>query len=143
MARTSNPYEVLGVKPGASQDEIKSQYRKLVKQYHPDRYKGHPLEELAKEKMQEINEAYARLTSTNQNQQYYGQTGPTGQQQQQQNPYGYGPFGQNPYNRGAYQNRQNPYQQGPFGGTSDADCCNAISLLCCANTCLSCCVPEC
>ncbi len=30
-----NPYEILGVKPGASQDEIKSAYRKLIKQYHP------------------------------------------------------------------------------------------------------------
>ena len=31
-----NPYEVLGLKQGASQDEIKSAYRKLIKQYHPD-----------------------------------------------------------------------------------------------------------
>ncbi|MGL4772389.1 MAG: J domain-containing protein [Clostridium sp.] len=60
-----NPYEVLGVKPGASQEEIKSAYRKLVKQYHPDKYVDNPLQELAKEKMAEINEAYNMLSSNN------------------------------------------------------------------------------
>lgn len=57
-----NPYEVLGVKPGASQDEIKSAYRKLIKKYHPDQYGDNPLKELAQEKMIEINEAYDALT---------------------------------------------------------------------------------
>ena len=46
-----NPYEVLGVKPGASQEEIKSAYRKLVKQYHPDQYGDNPLKNLAEEKL--------------------------------------------------------------------------------------------
>ena len=32
----SNPYEVLGVRQGASEDEIKAAYRELVKKYHPD-----------------------------------------------------------------------------------------------------------
>lgn len=57
-----NPYEILGVKPGASQDEIKSAYRKLIKQYHPDQYGDNPLKNLAQEKMIEINEAYEALT---------------------------------------------------------------------------------
>ena len=48
-----NPYEVLGVKQGASQEEIKSAYRKLVKQYHPDQYIDNPLKELAQEKLAE------------------------------------------------------------------------------------------
>lgn len=53
-----NPYEVLGVKEGASEEEIKQAYRELVKKYHPDRYADNPLKELAEEKMREINEAY-------------------------------------------------------------------------------------
>ena len=51
-------YEVLGLKKGASDKEIKSAYRKLSKEYHPD---VNPSEN-AKEKMAEINEAYEILT---------------------------------------------------------------------------------
>ncbi|MGG7177523.1 J domain-containing protein [Clostridium paraputrificum] len=60
-----NPYEVLGIKPGASQDEIKSAYRKLVKQYHPDQFRDNPLQELAQEKLAEVNAAYKELTNGN------------------------------------------------------------------------------
>lgn len=60
-----DPYEVLGVSKNASQDEIKSAYRKLAKQYHPDRYVGNPLADLAAEKFKEINEAYDALTGGN------------------------------------------------------------------------------
>jgi len=65
-----NPYEVLGVKPGASQDEIKSAYRKLIKQYHPDKFIDNPLKNLAEEKMIEINEAYESLTKNSGNNNY-------------------------------------------------------------------------
>lgn len=57
-----DPYEVLGVSKDASPEEIKSAYRKLAKQYHPDRYIGNPLADLAAEKFKEINEAYDTLT---------------------------------------------------------------------------------
>lgn len=57
-----NPYEVLGVKENASQDEIKKAYRELVKQYHPDKYVNNPLKDLAEEKLREINEAYDILS---------------------------------------------------------------------------------
>ena len=57
-----DPYEVLGVPKTATQEEIKTAYRKLAKQYHPDRYIGNPLADLAAEKFKEINEAYDTLT---------------------------------------------------------------------------------
>ena len=54
----TDPYEVLGIKKGATEDEINTAYRKLVKQYHPDKYVGNPLADLAAEKIREINAAY-------------------------------------------------------------------------------------
>lgn len=55
----NDPYKVLGVSQSASQDEIKSAYRKMAKMYHPDL---HPDDPNAAIKMNEINEAYDMLT---------------------------------------------------------------------------------
>jgi molecular chaperone DnaJ len=61
VAKLNNPYEVLGIKEGASEDEIKKAYREQVKKYHPDQYQDNPLSKLAEEKLREINEAYDYL----------------------------------------------------------------------------------
>jgi tetratricopeptide (TPR) repeat protein len=54
----ANPYTVLGIEPGATDEEVKKAYRELAKKYHPDNYADSPLADLAEEKMKEINEAY-------------------------------------------------------------------------------------
>lgn len=56
-----NPYETLGIKEGASEQEIRIAYKELAKKYHPDRYQANPLAGLAEDKMREINEAYDYL----------------------------------------------------------------------------------
>ena len=56
-----NPYEILGLRDGASEEEIKRAYKELVKKYHPDRFRDNPLSDLAEEKLKEINEAYDYL----------------------------------------------------------------------------------
>ncbi len=87
-------YEVLGVKKGASQADIKSAYRKMALEFHPDRNKAAD----AEEKFKEINEAYEVL-SDSQKRQAYDQFGHAAFEGGRS-----GPFAGNTYTR----------QQGPF-----------------------------
>lgn len=57
-----NPYKVLGVNEGATNEEIRAAYLSLVKKYHPDKYTDPDMKQLANEKLKEINEAYDQLT---------------------------------------------------------------------------------
>ncbi len=61
-------YEILGVSKTASQEEIKSAYKKLIKKYHPDLYQGD--KNYAVKKTQEINVAYDILSDKNKKDDY-------------------------------------------------------------------------
>ncbi len=73
MATKRDYYDILGVEKKASADDIKTAYRKLAMQYHPDRNKAPD----AEEKFKEISEAYAVLEDQTKRQQYdqYGHAG--------------------------------------------------------------------
>ena len=58
-----DPYDVLGIRKGATRDEIKAAYRREIARYHPDKVAqlGPELQELANAKSKQINEAYRVL----------------------------------------------------------------------------------
>jgi len=61
---TDDPYEILGVRRGATPEEIKAAYRKAVAMYHPDKvaHLGKEFQELAHKKLIAIQQAYRTLT---------------------------------------------------------------------------------
>ncbi|MBI3286755.1 MAG: molecular chaperone DnaJ [Chloroflexi bacterium] len=75
MSARRSYYEILGVDPSASEQEIKRAYRRLARQYHPDVNKGPD----ASERFKEINEAYEVLSDPQKRAQYdrFGQVPPT------------------------------------------------------------------
>lgn len=56
-----NPYDILGVSPSATDEEIKKAYRTLSRKYHPDANVGKPGEKAAEEKFKQIQQAYAQI----------------------------------------------------------------------------------
>lgn len=102
-----DPYEVLGVSRGASDDEIKKAYRAKCKRWHPDLNPGDPS---AEEHFKEVQAAYDAITK--------GETsGPSASG----NPYGaygaYGGYGQ----QSGYGYQQQSYGQQNYGGFSGFD----------------------
>jgi molecular chaperone DnaJ len=69
MASTAKKdyYELLGIKKGASESEIKKAFRKLARKYHPD---VNPGDKGSEQKFKEINEAYEVLSDAKKKQQY-------------------------------------------------------------------------
>ena len=70
-------YEVLGVQKSASEEEIKKAYRKLAREFHPDRNPG---DKKAEGKFKEVQEAYDVLSDQTKRSQYdrFGRVGPDG-----------------------------------------------------------------
>ncbi|MCQ2772613.1 MAG: molecular chaperone DnaJ [Bacilli bacterium] len=89
MASKRDYYEILGLSKGATADEIKSAYRKLAKQYHPDINKDPD----APKKFEEIQEAYDVLKDDQKRQQYDQFGHAAFEQGAGGNPYGAGGFG--------------------------------------------------
>lgn len=66
-SKQMDPYEVLGLKAGASPEEIRAAYRQAAQAYHPDKvsHLGPELRTLAQQKFLEIQKAYDRLMGKN------------------------------------------------------------------------------
>ncbi len=84
-ATTHDYYDTLGIKKGASSDEVKKTYRKLARKYHPDLNPG---DKTAEMKFKEINEAYEVLSDAKKRSEYdqFGKAAFNGSQ-------GFGGFG--------------------------------------------------
>ena len=63
-SKQANPYQTLGIEPGASQSDIKKKYIELVKKFHPDLNPQHG------ETFKSIQEAYDILNSTDKQKEY-------------------------------------------------------------------------
>ena len=107
----SDPYKVLGVEQGASQEEIKRAYRRKAKEYHPDL---HPNDPNAATKMNEINQAYDMLMNPDK----YAQKRAEEQARQQRQSYG-NPYGQYGYGGQSHGSQQQGGYQGNGGWYSD------------------------
>ena len=87
-----DPYQVLGIPSTATDEEVKKAYRNLARKYHPDNHHDNPLEDLAQERMKEINEAYETIRTQRKAAQSGGQSygGYTGGYSQGYNAGAYG-----------------------------------------------------
>lgn len=56
-----DPYSVLGISRGASDEEIKKAYRNLSRKYHPDANINNPNKAQAEEKFKEVQQAYDQI----------------------------------------------------------------------------------
>lgn len=96
----ANPYEVLGVSPNASNDEIKKAYRELSRKYHPDSYVDNPLSELAEEKFKQVQEAYDQIMKERESNKAGYSSGYNTNYGQQQSQYSGYNYDQGAYNQG-------------------------------------------
>src|SRR4051812_34957262 len=67
MPAVRDPYKTLGVDRKASDEEIKKAYRKLAREYHPDRNPG---DSSSEERFKEVQEAYSILSDAEKRKRY-------------------------------------------------------------------------
>ena len=70
----TDPYQVLGVSRGASDEEIKKAYRSLSRRYHPDANVNNPNKAAAEEKFKQVQQAYDQIMKEKQQGTGYGGT---------------------------------------------------------------------
>ena len=65
-----DPYKVLGIAPGATDEEIKRAYRNLSRKYHPDANVNNPDRAQAEEKFKEVQMAYDQIMKQKQQEEF-------------------------------------------------------------------------
>lgn len=111
MNNMYDPYQILGVGRGASEDDIKKAYRNLSRKYHPDANVNNPNQGEAEEKFKQIQQAYQQIMKEK-------TEGYSGNQSYGGNSYGgsdpfWDAFGGNPFGSG-YGNRQREDGTSPY-----------------------------
>ncbi|KAK6064434.1 DnaJ domain-containing protein [Seiridium cupressi] len=97
-SKTKDYYKVMGVANDADERQIKSAYRKLSKQFHPDKaVKQGITKEEAEKKMGSINEAYEVLSNPELRARFDRGDDPNSHEQQGGNPFHGSPFGGQPF----------------------------------------------
>ena len=69
-----DPYGLLGVSRGASEEDVRKAYRRLAREYHPD---ANPGDIKSEERFKEIQQAYEILSNPNKRREYDGRSRPT------------------------------------------------------------------
>ena len=136
-----NPYEVLGVSPNATDEEIKHAYRELSRKYHPDANQNNPLKDLAEEKFKQVQEAYSEIMEMRKNgNNYYqnnqGYSNNSYNNQNYNNGFNNQGFNGDPYyQQRNYARNSQSYGRDMYNGGGGCNWCDACCSLWCADRC--------